>query len=234
MIIVKKINVKGPVVDSDTGLMYDWFGLDYVSPKSVSNILNDDELDPNEDIQVDIASVGGEVSAASEIYTMLRSTKGKVTVNIQGLAASSASLIAMAGDIVNIAPTARIMIHKAAFGKVGGNADDMAHNANVLENADVAISNAYQLKTGLSQADLLQMMSNETWLTAQQAVDKGFADNIMFVDENTPLVTNNIAGVVPNKQAVNKMLNLIAKEKSNNQVPSDQLKQTKVAILLGK
>lgn len=233
-IVVRKINIKGPVVDNDTGWVYDWLGLDSASPKAVNDILNDEELDPDEDIQVDIASNGGDVFAASEIYAALRSAKGKVTVNVQGLAASAASFIAMAGDEVNIAPTAQIMIHKASFGNTTGNSDDMTHNAGVLDGLDVSISNAYQLKTGLAQADLLQMMSNETWLTAQQAVDKGFADNIMFVDENAPLVTNDVAGVMPSKQAVNKMLNLIAKEKTNNQTSSDQLKQTKVAILLGK
>lgn len=232
---MKKIDVKGPIVDNDTGWMYDWLGLDYVSPKSINSVLKDEEFDPDEDVEVNVASNGGDVFAASEIYAALRNVKGKVTVNIQGLAASAASFIAMAGDEVNIAPTAQIMIHKASFGNTYGNSDDMTHNAGVLEGLDVSISNAYQLKTGKSQADLLQMMSNETWLTAQQAIDQGFADSIMFVDENTPLVTNDIAGI-PDKQAVNKLLNLIAKDKkqTNNETTNDRLKQAKVAILLDK
>lgn len=209
--------------------------MDYTSPKTIDTVLNDENFDPDEDVEVNIASGGGDVFAASEIYSTLRASNSKVTVNIQGIAASAASVIAMAGDEVNIAPTARIMIHKAAFGSTSGNADDMAHNADVLNGTDVSIANAYQLKTGLAQEDLLQMMNNETWLTAQEAVDKGFADNIMFVDENTPLVTNDMAGIIPDKKAVNKLLNLINKEKTqNNTETSDRLKQAKVAILLEK
>ncbi|MDP1007555.1 ATP-dependent Clp protease proteolytic subunit, partial [Klebsiella pneumoniae] len=84
-------------------------------------------------------------------------------------------------DIVNISPTAQLMIHKAMSGSQG-NADDFEQEAKVLNGVDQSIAAAYELKTGMKQSDLLQLMSNETWMTAQDAVDKGFADNIMFVD----------------------------------------------------
>lgn len=233
---MKKINVKGAVMDNDSAWFYDYFGMDYTSPKSVADVLNNGEVD---DVVVNISSPGGDVFAASEIYSELKAYPGNVTVNVQGLAASAASVIAMAGDTVNMAPTAQLMIHKASTTQ-GGNSDDMDSASAMLNNTDKSIANAYQLKTGKSQADLLQMMSNETWLNAQDAVNQGFADSIMFVDENAPLVTNSLEAALPPKSAVNKLMNIIANEKRqemNNKTdsqPVDDLKARKLAILLDK
>lgn len=101
------IEVKADIVDNDTGKFYDWIGWDAVYPGKVSNL-----LDGADEVEVNINSNGGDVFAASEIYTLLSQHSGMVTVNIQGLAASAASVIAMAGDVVHISPTAQIMIHK--------------------------------------------------------------------------------------------------------------------------
>ena len=229
--LTKTINIKGDVVNDETAAFYSFFDIPAISPSQVSNILNDDNDD---DVAVDIASDGGDVFAASEIYTLLKKYSGKVTVNIEGLAASAASVIAMAGDQVNISPTAQIMIHKA-WGSVDGNADEFAHQATVLSGIDESIASAYEAKTGMKQADLLHLMSQETWLTAQEAVDKGFADEIMFVDQKEPQVVNSISHI-PSKKAVNKLFNLISKvnyQESQSQ-PSDDLKNRKLAILLGK
>lgn len=234
---MKTIDIKGAVVDDDTAAFYSFFGMSSVSPSAVSQVLNDGDDD---DVQVNIASNGGDVFAASEIFTMLKSSSATVTVNIQGLAASAASVIAMAGDKVNISPTAQIMIHQAAsYG--GGNKDDLAHEINVLDGIDKSIASAYESKTGMPQGDLLNMMAQETWIGAQEAVDKGFADEIMFVDEKQAAFSNATANIVP-KSAVNKLLNLLNKsektEKIENKVknsqPTSDLKQSKLAILLGK
>lgn len=125
-LLSKVINIKGTIVDDETAAFYSFFGIPSSSPSAVAQILNDDEDVPDEpdsDVEVNIASNGGDVFAASEIYTMLRQANAKVTVNIQGLAASAASVIAMAGDTVKISPTAQIMIHQAAS-NMGGNKDD--------------------------------------------------------------------------------------------------------------
>ncbi|MFP7154014.1 head maturation protease, ClpP-related [Weissella paramesenteroides] len=241
----KVINIKGTIVDDETAAFYSFFGIPSSSPSAVAQILNDDgdediPDEPDSDVEVNIASNGGDVFAASEIYTMLRQANAKVTVNIQGLAASAASVIAMAGDTVKISPTAQIMIHQAAS-NMGGNKDDLAHEIGVLDGIDKSIANAYEAKTGLPQAELLNMMSNETWISAQDAVDKGFADEVMFVDEKQPAFANSTANFVP-KSAVNKLLNLINKSettskldnKINESQPTDDLKQRKLAILLGK
>lgn len=235
---MKTIDIKGAVVDDDTAAFYSFFGMSSVSPSDVSQVLNDGNDD---DVQVNIASNGGDVFAASEIFTMLKSSSATVTVNIQGLAASAASVIAMAGDKVNISPTAQIMIHQAAVA-VGGNKDDLAHEATVLDGIDQSIALAYAQKTGMSEDDLLNMMAQETWLTATDAVDKGFADEIMFVEDNQPAFANDVGAIVP-KTAVNKLLNLISKSerpvnkqqnKTTDSHLTSDLKQSKVAILMGK
>ncbi|WP_090090177.1 head maturation protease, ClpP-related [Leuconostoc gasicomitatum] len=234
--------MKGDVVDDMTAMFYDFFGIACISPGAVAKILNDenDPDKPDSDVEVNISSGGGDVFAGSEIYTMLRQSKANVMVNIQGIAASAASVIAMAGDTVKISPSAQIMIHQAAsYG--GGNKDDLAHEIDVLDGIDKSIANVYEAKTGIDQGDLLNLMAQETWLGAKDAVDKGFADEIMFVDEKQPAFANSSANIVP-KSAVNKLMNLINKsektEKLNNETkksqPTSDLKQSKLAILLQK
>lgn len=242
--IAKKVMIKGDIVDDQTAAFYQFFGMPAVSPSGVADALNSD--DPSSDVEVDIASNGGDVFAASEIYTLLKAYQGNVTVNIQGLAASAASVISMAGDKVNISPTAQIMIHKA-WSQPAGNADDLNHEADILNGIDQSIASAYEAKTGMKQSDLLQLMSNETWLTAQDAVDKGFADEIMFTDDKQLQPVNAISHIPP-KSAVNKLLNLIYKADKAKPTPPGKPKEgeenktndsqptlnSKLAILFGK
>lgn len=180
------IEVKADIVDNDTGKFYDWIGWDAVYPSKVSTM-----LDGADEVEVNINSNGGDVFAASEIYTLLSQHSGMVTVNIQGLAASAASVIAMAGDVVHISPTAQIMIHKA-WTIADGNADDMAHTSEFLDGIDDSIMNAYVAKTGLDKSELSNMMAKETWLTANQAVDYGFADDVMDFGRSKEPVLNSI------------------------------------------
>lgn len=180
------IEVKADIVDNDTGKFYDWIGWDAVYPGKVSTL-----LDGADEVEVNINSNGGDVFAASEIYTLLSQHSGMVTVNIQGLAASAASVIAMAGDVVHISPTAQIMIHKA-WTIADGNADDMAHTSEFLEGIDDSIMNAYVAKTRLDKSELSNMMAKETWLTANQAVDYGFADDVMDFGRSKEPVLNSI------------------------------------------
>lgn len=222
-----KIDIKGDIVDNDTGEFFDYFGMSSVYPKKVQQAIENDE---DEEIILDVASNGGDVFSASEIYTMLKSSGKNIVVNIQGLAASAASVISMAGNTVNISPTAQLMIHKASV--VGaGNADDFEHEAKVLNGIDESIASAYELKTGMKQEDLLQMMANETWLNAKEAVDKGFADNIMFSNDEEEIVVTNSISHLPSKQAINKFKNLIAKEKIKNEKQTVSLREQKLAIL---
>lgn len=225
--MTKTIDVKGDVVDDQTAMFYQWFDMACVNPSNIAGALANG--DPNEDVELNVASGGGDVFAASEIYTMLRQYAGKVVVNIQGLAASAASVISMAGDTVNISPAAQMMIHQASIVSQG-NKDDLEHQANVLGGIDQSIAATYEAKTGMAQSDLLKLMSDETWLTAQDAVDKGFADNIMFVDEKQAVVTNAISPI-PSKAAVNKLMNLISKtqpvDNSGDKTPENKPENNK-------
>lgn len=238
-----KIPIKGAVVSNDDADIYDWLGYDYASPRQVENALND----ANGDVEVDIASGGGSVFAASEIYTMLKAYAGKVVVNIQGLAASAASVIAMAGDEVNMSPTSQMMIHKASTISMG-NADDLDHDSKMLGVTDQSIVNAYEAKTGMSRDDILQMMAKETWMTAQDAVDKGFADNVAVdTSTNQPQLINAVGVPTLSSEAVNKIKTLLAKSRSDKpekqvetpedkdpKQPTPSLRDQKLAILIGR
>lgn len=236
------IDVKGEIISDDLTDVYDAIGIGYCNPKAVISQLSDAGGD---DVEVDIASPGGDVFAASEIYTELREYPGNVTVHIQGMAASAASVIAMAGDTVEISPTAQIMIHKASTVAMG-NADDFSHDSNMLNQTDQSIINAYEQKTGMDRDQLLQMMSNETWITAKQAVDLGFADKIMFAEENAPVVLNSATAPLIPRKVINRVRGLITEveslkkqqnlkqQENKEEEPTPSLLDQKLAILMGK
>ncbi|MGT2771170.1 head maturation protease, ClpP-related [Streptococcus intermedius] len=227
-----QIDIKGDVVSNDVGEFYEWFGMSSTYPSKIQQAITNDEDD---EITLNIASNGGDVFAASEIYTMLKDSKKNVVVNVQGLAASAASVIAMAGNTVRMSPTSQMMIHKASV-VTYGNADDLDHESDVLNSIDESIAMAYELKTGMNQTDILQLMTTETWMNAKVAVDKGFADEIMFNESDDEPTFENAMHALPNKAAINKFKNLIAKEKLNKQPsqPKNSLREKKLAILLDK
>ena len=139
-----------------------------------------DELNAGEgDVTVWINSPGGNVFAATEIYTMLKDYKGSITVKIDAIAASAASVVAMAGDTVQMSPVAMLMIHDPSTVAMG-NTKDMEKAIEVLNEVKESIINAYASKSGLSHARIANLMSNETWMNAKKAVELGFADEILF------------------------------------------------------
>lgn len=139
-----------------------------------------DELNAGEgDVTVWINSPGGNVFAAAEIYTMLKDYKGSITVKIDAIAASAASVVAMAGDTVQMSPVAMLMIHDPSTVAMG-NTKDMEKAIEVLKEVKESIINAYASKSGLSHARIANLMSNETWMNAKKAVELGFADEILF------------------------------------------------------
>ena len=143
-----------------------------------------DELYAEEgDITLWVNSPGGNVFAAAEIYTMLRDYPGNVMVRIASIAASAASVVAMAGNVVQMSPTALIMIHDPSTIAMG-NAKDMEKAITTLNEVKESIINAYAFKTGLTRNRISKLMSDETWLNAKKAVELGFADEILF--ENKP------------------------------------------------
>ncbi len=168
------LRLEGPI-DTET-----WWG-DEVTPDYFRQEL---EAHPG-DIEVYINSPGGDVIAASMIYTMLMEHKGRVTVKIEGIAASAASIVAMAGTTVRMAPTAYMMIHNASS-IAWGNKHEMAHEAAVLDEIDRGIRDAYRLKTGLRDGRIEQLMEDETWMSARTCIELGFADGYIGADPEEP------------------------------------------------
>ena len=139
-----------------------------------------DELEAEDgDVTVWINSPGGNVFAAAEIYTMLREYAGNVTVRIASIAASAASVVAMAGNRVEMSPTALLMIHDPSTIAMG-NAKDMEKAIETLNEVKESIINAYAAKTGLRHNKIAELMSNETWMNAKKAVELGFADEVLY------------------------------------------------------
>ncbi len=150
-----------------------WFD-DDVTPKAFKSDLFAGEGD----IFIWLNSPGGDCIAASQIYTMLMDYKGKVTIKIDGIAASAASVIAMAGTTVFMAPTALMMVHNPLTVAIG-DSDEMQKAIAMLSEVKESIINAYEIKTGLSRTKLSHLMDAETWLNANKAIELGFADDIL-------------------------------------------------------
>jgi len=210
-----KITINGPIVSSSEKWIYDWFDIPATSPKDVSKVL--DGLTDGESVEIEIASGGGSAFAGAEIYTLLKAHKAPITVKIMSVAASAASVIAMAGDKIYISPVAQIMIHNAAM-QSAGDYRQHAHDADFLANYNDTISNAYMLKTGLDKTTLLAMMDNETWFTAKQAIENHFADEILFDDEKRVAASFD-SGLLP-REVIDKMtIELAAKNQPKAKEP---------------
>jgi len=145
-----------------------------------------DELYAEEgDITLWVNSPGGNVFAAAEIYTMIRDYPHKITVKIASIAASAASVIAMAGNTVQMSPTSLLMLHDPSTIAIG-NTRDMGKAISTLNEVKESIINAYAAKTGLSRSKISKLMSDETWINAKKAVELGFADEILFDEKPKP------------------------------------------------
>ena len=155
-----------------------WYD-DDVTPQLFKNDLYAD----SGDVTVWLNSPGGDCVAAAQIYNMLKEYPGNITIKIDGIAASAASLIAMAGDEVLMSPVSMMMIHNPMTAAIG-NADEMQKAAAMLDEVKDSIINAYELKTGLTRAKLSHLMDDETWMNAVTAVDLGFADGILYRDSD--------------------------------------------------
>lgn len=154
-----------------------WFD-DDVTPKAFKSDLNAGQGD----IVVWINSPSGDCVAAAQIYNMLMDYKGNVTIKIDGIAASAASVIAMAGTKVLMSPTALMMIHNPLTIAIG-DSEEMQKAIDMLTEVKESIINAYEIKTGLSRAKLSHLMDAETWMNANKAIELGFADDLLFKSE---------------------------------------------------
>lgn len=184
-----RIDIRGVLIPNDYKWYYDWFEEDSTCPRDIQKVL--DVLTDGEDLDVYINSPGGVIDVGSEIYTLLRqvSERSNLKIHIVGEACSAASVAAMAG-YCEMTPTALMMVHCVSTSRVSGNHSVMEHTAEMLRTADRAMCTAYMAKAGMTEQEALNMMEHETWLTAQQAKDRGLIDAIMFEEqkEETPLI----------------------------------------------
>ena len=187
-----------------------WYG-DEVTPKQFRAEL----LSGEGDITIWINSPGGCVFAASQIYNMLMDYKGHVTVKIDGIAASAASVIAMAGSEVLMSPVALMMIHNPmtlAF----GDTEEMQKAIGMLSEVKESILNSYEIKTGLSRAKLSHLMDAESWFNAKKAIELGFADGMLYESETEMMPDE---GMIFSKMtAINSLMKRLPKEEKKPEV----------------
>ena len=206
--------MNGEVIPSDYADVYDYLGYENINPKAIKQALNEAN---GSDVELEINSPGGYVDAGSEIYTALKEYQGQVIAKITGQACSAASWIALAADRVEMSPTAQMMIHRASTIS-SGNSDDLASDLNALDSLDKSFVDLYSQRTGLDAQEVYRLMCNTTWMNAKEAVDKGFADEIMFQNDKKPALVNADGSLSVKPDTINKIKNLLHGKSTENVV----------------
>lgn len=192
-----RIQINGPIVLDGDKWLYDWFGEPSTAPADVRAAL--DGLGEGEELTLEINSGGGVCYAGFEIYSLLRQSGRRCVAEVQSLAASAASTILQGCAVRRISPVAQVMIHNPAVAAQGGTAE-LSSAMQMLEATKESILNAYELRCGTrcTRDELSRLMDEERWMSAQEAVERGLADEIMVQeDEAAPAwaaVTNAVAG----------------------------------------
>ena len=182
-----------------------WFD-DEVTPQ----LFKDELMSGSGDITVWINSPGGDCVAAAQIYNLLMDYKGNVTVKIDGIAASAASVVAMAGTKVLVSPVSMLMIHNPMTVAMG-NSEEMQKAIEMLSEVKESIINAYEIKTNMSRAKISHLMDAETWMDANKAVELGFADEIMKrADDNESLDAPEVSMLYSQAAITNSLMDKIA------------------------
>jgi ATP-dependent Clp protease protease subunit len=198
-----------------------WLG-DEITPKQFKEELQSGEGD----VTIWLNSPGGDVFAAAQIYNMLMDYPGNVIVKIDGIAASAASVIAMAGGEVYMSPVSMMMIHNPATIAIG-DTEEMEKAIAMLDEVKESIINAYELKTGLSRARISHMMDVESWMNAKKAVELGFADDILFMESEAPPAELDVfTGMIFSRQAAtNSLLRKLTRKQNPSGTPIESLQK---------
>lgn len=186
-----RVTLNGYVIPTEDQWLYDWFGIDAFSPGRIREAIKNNP--EGEDLVFEINSGGGDVFSGFEMYSVIRNAKCHTVAQVQSIAASAASTVMIGCDSVELSPVAQVMIHLPSC-CTSGNRNAHMDSVNVLDSITQSILNAYELRCG-SQTDrarLLDLMRQEAWLPAQDAVELGLADKIMFHDEEqlSPTILN--------------------------------------------
>lgn len=197
-----------------------WFG-DEVTPKLFARELNAGAGN----ITVWINSPGGDVFAAAQIYNMLMEYRGDVTVKVDALAASAASVIAMAGTLVLMSPVGMMMIHNPMTIAIG-DSKEMQKAGEMLDEVKESIMNAYEIKTGMNRTKLSHLMDAESWFNARKAVELGFADGILNNTGGTEENGTDVEGMMFSRTAVaNSLLSKLIPKQGEKMTPVEQLEK---------
>ncbi|WP_025853508.1 head maturation protease, ClpP-related [Paenibacillus ehimensis] len=173
-----ELRIEGEIVSDDDAWLYEWFGIQHAAPSAFRSALAEHK---GKNLTVWVDSWGGDVFGGLGMYNAIKEHQGKVTVKIDGKAVSAGSIIAMAGDEVLMSPGSMIMIHNV-WTITQGEAKDLRHQADVLDEIKEGLVNVYQQRTGLSRNKISRMMDEETWMSARKAIAEGFADGMLYGD----------------------------------------------------
>ena len=219
---MREFDLNGVIVCNDDAWIYDWFEMEYTSPAKVKNFLAEAN---GEDVQININSCGGEVYSGINIHDMIKAYKGNVEIRISGIAASAASIIAMAGKCV-MSPASILMIHNVICVDYGDK-QSKTKTAKDLGAHDRGIAAVYAAKTGLSIDEIAKMMDKETYLDAQTALEKGFVDGILTDIETAPRVAAAVGNGLLPQDVISELRQLKQKDMKKQPtggVPVEQLK----------
>lgn len=215
-----ELSIKGPIIRSEERFIYDFLGREYTCSADIVGALPND----GSDVHVVINSGGGDLHSGTEMYTAFKAYNGNVTADII-YAGSAAGLAAMGATTVRISPVGQFMLHNVR-GSVNGDHSAMQKTGELLKKTDESISAAYQIKTGKSQEEILSLMDKTTWMTAEEAKENGFADEILFDGEYTLRLTASSEDMLP-EDVIKAMQGLMNRaDQVNNPPDMEQLTET--------
>lgn len=190
------VDFTGVLVSDADARLYLWMGEDYTAPADIADAIG---MAGGRPITIRMNSVGGDLHAGAEIYTRLMEYPGQVNVDILSISASASSVVAMVsakvGNRCRISPLGAMVIHNVQT-RAEGDYREMEATAETLKKANEAIVGAYQKKTGMDAEKLQEMLDKETWLTAAQAVELGFADEVMFQEGDQPVAPETMTAIM--------------------------------------
>lgn len=222
-----RAKISGTIVSNGDSAFYKWFGVDCTCPNDIQKAINEAK---GEEIIFEVSSGGGDVFAGNEIAYLIQNYQGNTIAEISGVCCSAATYIPCATNESKIYPSAMFMIHNVSS-SASGDYNVMDHQSNVLQTANKSVSNLYRLKTGLSESEILDLMNKETWMCAQDAVDKGFVDSIIG-DNGTLLNASNQFCTILTEEMKNKARNSINHPETNEISDRDFLIQKENLKLL--
>ncbi|MFC4652642.1 ATP-dependent Clp protease proteolytic subunit [Lactococcus nasutitermitis] len=202
---MKKLNFNGVIIPDSLGPAYDYVKRNNITPKVVTSFL---EGANGEDILISMSSGGGEITAASDMYTALKKYPGKVNVEITGNSASAATIVMLSADHIAISPSAAVMIHNVQS-NTQGDYQELGHEAETTKNLSAGFARMYAQKMNKSVDEVKALMDATTWYNAKQAKDVGLVDEIMF--ETAPMMVASEDLLLSN-DAVSKINALIQSE----------------------